>query len=161
MFTTYLWCSYLEVFYLNFHVSSEKLFKSHKIKTTHSNDITFGYFVEIIIRNWIMSFLLHLNDIILKNMIKSLIICFGDISFLLWEQTQIWFFFIFAKLQKYTDLFKIYQVRCHLIEFFKIFLIIILVRTFIKYLMSNILSKKYCLSITKRVFSIRWSNEEF
>ena len=51
MFTTYLWCTYLEIFHLNFHVSSEKFLKSHKVKITYSNHIIFDYFVEIIIRN--------------------------------------------------------------------------------------------------------------
>ena len=51
-------------------------------------------------------------------MTKTLIFWFGDISFSLWGQTQIWYFFIFAKLQKYTIFFKIHQV---LVSFDRIF----------------------------------------
>ena len=56
MFTTYLWCTYLKIFHLNFHVSSKKkssenFLKSYKVKITYSNHIIFDYIVEIIIRN--------------------------------------------------------------------------------------------------------------
>ena len=68
---------------------------------------------------------------------------------------------IFLHFCQVAKVYRFIQNTSSLVSFdrsFKIFLIIILVRTFIKYLMSNILSKKYCLSIAKRAFSIRWSN---
>ena len=69
---------------------------------------------------------------------------------------------IFAKVAKVVakvyNFIIIHQVWCHLMEFLKVFLIITSVRTFIKYFMSNILSKKYFLSIANRAFSIRWLN---
>ena len=51
-------------------------------------------------------------------MTKILIFWFGDISFSLWGQTQIWYFFIFAKLQKYTNFF---QYTSSLVSFDRIF----------------------------------------
>ena len=46
----------LELSCVNRKKSSEKNERSHKLKTTYWNYIIFGYFVEIIIKNWTMSF---------------------------------------------------------------------------------------------------------